>query len=107
MRDLELAARLGGDAGHVFFDVSEELRFEARLAEAGAVHRHERRTPAAGVAIEISREQVLAHTALAGDQHRGRTRCRAPCHGEQLPHATAGDDKPCLLQRSIEMRWRP
>ena len=105
MRELELAALLGAGAGHVSLDVSEELRFEARFGEAGAVHSHERRKPAAGLAMDISRNQVLAHAALAGDQDRGRTLRCALGHGEQFRHGTAGDDEACLLQRSTDMRW--
>ena len=80
--------------------------FEARFGEAGAVHRHERRKPAAGLAVDVSRDHVLAHTALAGDQDRGRTLCRALGHGEQFRHGTAGDDEVwLLLLRSIETGW--
>ena len=47
MRELELAALVAVGAGEAALDVSEELRLEQRLGQAGAVHGHERRLLAA------------------------------------------------------------
>ena len=104
MRELELAALVAVGAGEAAFDVSEELRLEERFGDAGAVHRHERRQPAAGVAVDISRDHVLAHTALARDQDLGRTLRRTRGHGEQFRHRRAGDDERWLLGWSTGTR---
>ena len=57
--------------------------------------------------MDILRDQVLAHTALAGDQDLGRTRCGALGQGQQFRHGTAGDDEAWLLLGSTGMRWEP
>ncbi len=54
MRELELAALVAVGAGEAALDVSEELRLEERFGDAGEVHRHERRQPAAGVGMDDS-----------------------------------------------------
>ena len=100
MRELELAALVAVGAGEAAFDVSEELRLEERFGDAGEVHRHERRQPAAGVAMDVSRDHVFAHPALAGDQDLGRALGRPLRHGEQFRHGRAGDDEVGLLQKS-------
>ena len=43
MRELQLAALVAIRAGEAALDVAEELRFEERFGEAGAVHRDEGR----------------------------------------------------------------
>ena len=100
MRELELAALVAVGAGEAALDVPEELRLEQRLGDAGAVHRHERRQLAAGVAVDVPRDHVLADAALAGDQDLGRTLCRTLGHGEQFRHGRAGDDEVWLLEGS-------
>ena len=104
MRELELAALVAVGAGEAAFDVAEELRLEERFGDAGAVHRHERRQPAAGVAMDVSRDHVFAHPALAGDQDLGRALRRPRGHGEQFRHGRAGDDEAWLLQRGTDTR---
>ena len=104
MRELELAALVAVGAGEAALDVAEELRLEERFGDAGAVHRHERRQPAAGVAMDVARDHVLAHAALAGDQDLGRALRRPRGHGEQFRHGRAGDDEAWLLQRSTGTR---
>ena len=100
MRELELAALVAIGAGEAALDVPEELRLEQRFGEAGAVDRHERRLPATGMAMDVARDQVLAHAALAGDQHLRGTLGRARRHREQFRHRRAGDDEAWLLQGS-------
>ena len=105
MRELELAALVAVGAGEAALDVAEELRLEERFGDAGAVHRDERRLPAARMAMDIARDHVLAHAALAGDQDLGRTLCRARGHGEQFRHRPAGDDEAWLLRGSTRTGW--
>ena len=104
MRELELAALVAVGAGKAPLDVSEELRLEERFGDAGAIHRHELRKPPAGVAVDVSRDHVLAHTTFTGDQDLGRTLGRSLRHGEQFRHRPADDDKACLLQGSTGTR---
>ena len=100
VRELELAALVAVSAGEAAFDVSEEFRLEERFGDAGAVHRHERRQSAAGVAVDISRDHVLAHSALACDQDLGGAFRRTRGHGEQFRHGRTGDDERWLLDWS-------
>ena len=51
--------------------VAEELRFEQRFGQAGAVDRHERPLGARALRVDGRGDQLLADAALAGDQHLG------------------------------------
>ena len=93
VRELQLAALVTVGAGEASFDVSEELRLEQCLGEAGAIHRHEWRVLADRVAVNVPRDQVLADAALAGNQHLGAARGGPFGHREQFPHCTAGNNK--------------
>ena len=104
MRELELAALVAVGAGEAALDVAEELRLEQRFGDAGAVDRHERRQPAAGVAVDVARDDVLADAALAGDQDLGGALRRPRGHGEQFRHGRAGDDEAWLLRGSTGTR---
>ena len=52
--------------------VPEEFRLEQRIGETGTVHGDKRRPVAGGMIVDISRDQILAHAALAGNQHLRR-----------------------------------
>ena len=102
MRKLELAALVTVGAGETPFDVSEELRLEKGLREAGTIHCHERRQPAGGMAMDVSCDQILAHPALAGDQNLARALCGAFGHREQFRHGAAGNDQAGMVREGID-----
>ena len=104
MADDGLNARLAnpkvrGEVKNGMLDFIEE-----RFGDAGAIHRHELRKPPAGVAVDVSRDHVLAHTTFTGDQDLGRTLGCSLRHGEQFRHRPADDDKVCLLRESTGTR---
>ena len=58
-------------AGERPLHVAEHLRLEQRLGKRGAVDRHERPTRAAAVLVDELGDELLARSALAGDERRG------------------------------------
>ncbi len=52
--------------------VAEELRLEQIARDRRAVELDERRVPAPAVEVQRARDQLLAGSGLAGDQHRGQ-----------------------------------
>ena len=69
--DLELAGLVAIGAGEAALHVAEQLRFEERLREPGAVHGHEGSAGAAAAGVERARDQLFADPALARDQDLG------------------------------------
>ena len=102
VRELELPPLVAVGAGEAALHVSEELRLQQRLGEAGAVHRHERRQLACRTTVDIACDQILADAALARDQRLGGAFCRAGSHREQFRHRTAGDDQAGVLRDGLD-----
>ena len=59
--------------------VAEQLALDQLLGDRGAVHLDERLVPPVRVAVDGPGHQLLAHPALAGDEH-GRVRGRGAAH---------------------------
>ena len=57
--------------GEAALHVAEQLRFEQRVGNAGAVDGDERRRATAAAMVDQARDDLLADAALAGDQHLG------------------------------------
>ena len=68
---LELAGLVAVGAGETALHVAEELRLEERLGNAGAVDRHKGLARPVGTVVDGSGDQLLADTALAGDEDLG------------------------------------
>ena len=75
---LQLARLVAIGAGEAALDVAEQLRFEQRLGQAGAVDRDERARGAGRVHVDLAGDEVLADAALAGDQDLGVAGRHAP-----------------------------
>ena len=67
--DLELALLVAIGAGEAALHVAEELGLEERLRKARAVHRDHGPSDPRATRVDGMRDQLLAHTALASDQH--------------------------------------
>ena len=93
---LQLAAFVAVGAGEAALDVSEELRFEERLGQAGAVDGDERPAGALRVGMDMTRDDVFADTALPGDEDFRIARRRPLGDLEDVEHGgTARDDRWC------------
>ena len=68
---LELADLAFGGAGEGALFVAEELAFEQRFGEGGAVEADERALPARAGIVDGPGDQLLADAAFAADQHGG------------------------------------
>ena len=68
---LELADLLLGRAGERALLVAEQLAFQQRLGQGGAVEADERAVLARAGVVDGPGDQLLADAALAADQHRG------------------------------------
>ncbi len=95
-------------AGERALLVTEELAFEDRLGDRGAVHGDERRIPTRAVLMHVPREELLSGSALAEDEERrarGRRVCRDvedALQGRTRPHDLArGEHFELLLQHAV------
>ena len=95
--DLELAGLVAVGAGEAALDVAEQLRFEQRLGQAGAVHRDERLVHARLTVVDGAGDEFLADAALAGDQDLGVGARDALDLLLQLHHLGADADERCGL----------
>ena len=68
---LEPAALVAVGVGEAALHVTEQLRFEQRVREAGAVDGDERAAAAAAALVNQPRDDFLADAALTGDEHLG------------------------------------
>ena len=73
----ELAGLVTVGAGEAAPDVAEELRFEQRFWQAGAIDGREHHRRAGAAAVDSPRDDLLADAALAGDQHFRIAACHA------------------------------
>src|SRR5262249_36790031 len=69
VRHLELALLVAVGPGEAALDVPEQLGFEQRLRQAGAVDRDERTLRPRASLVDRVRDQLFADAALSGDQH--------------------------------------
>ena len=69
--ELELARLVAIGAGEAALDVAEQLRFEQRLGQAGAVDGDERPCAARALCVDGIGHDLLADAAFAGNQHFG------------------------------------
>ena len=93
VRQLEAALAFLGGAGERALLVTEQLRLQQGLGERRAVHADERRVLAWALGMDGARDDFLAGTALAAQQHRGAPGRRLVNLGKHLLHArTAADD---------------
>ncbi len=69
MRHLELAELPTNGAGERPLLVTEQFRLEQCLGDGGAVDRNKRHRRAIAQGVKRAREQLLAGTALALDEH--------------------------------------
>ena len=90
VRELQLAGLVTVGAGEAALHVAEQLRFEKRLREAGAVDRDERTRSARGAHVDLSRDEILAHPALTGDEHLRVTRRHPLDERQDVRHLLAG-----------------
>ena len=89
---LELAGLVAIGAGEAALDVTEELRLEQRLGDAGAIDRHERLRAAARV-VDGPGDDLLAGAALAGNEDLGVGTSDALDLGFQVGNRLAGADQ--------------
>ena len=88
-RLFQLAAFLHYRAGERALFVAEQLAFQQRFGERGAVDGHKRLRCARAVAMDGARHQFLAGAAFAAHQHRGHGGRRLGDEIEYLPDARA------------------
>jgi hypothetical protein len=97
VRGLELARLVAIGAGEAALDVSEQLRFEECLGEAGAVHRREGHVGARAGVMNGARHDLLADAALAVDQDLRVAAGHAIDLGLQRRHRLAVADQADVL----------
>ena len=68
---LQQARPVAVRVGEAALDVAEQLGFEQRIGQAGAVDRDERLAGPGAAAVDQAGRDVLADAALAGDEHLG------------------------------------
>ena len=68
---LELAGSVGAGIGEGSLDVAEQLALEQRLGDGAHVHRHHGQGVAAGEAVQLAGQHLLARPVLAGDEDVG------------------------------------
>ena len=90
---LQLAELVAVGAGEAALDVAEELGFEQRFGQAGAVDGHEGPLGAGAPVVHGLRDQLLAGAALAGDQHLGVGSRHALDLGLQFGHRWTSSDE--------------
>jgi hypothetical protein len=90
--ELELARLVAIRAGEAAPRVAEQLRLEERLGEAGAVDGDERAAGAPRADVDQPRDEILAHAALARDEHFRVTGRGAASHGQNFEHERAAGD---------------
>ena len=91
---LQLAELVAIGAGEAALHVAEQLRFQQRFGEAGAIDGHERAVGAQRVRVDLARDEILADAAFTGDQDLGvadRGALREPQHFGEL--RTASDNR--------------
>ena len=79
-------------AGERALDVAEQLGFEQRLRDGGAVDRDERPVAVGAGPVDGDGQQFLAGAALAADEHGGVGLGHQPCPRQQLLHHRAAAD---------------
>src|SRR5690606_37609625 len=67
-------------------DVAEQLGLEQVFRDCAAVERHERGVTAIALAVDEARDELLAGSALAGDQHGRRVACDLRGNLERARH---------------------
>ena len=92
VRELDLPLLVAVGAGEAALHVSEQFGLEEGFGQPGAVHRHERGRLAGRLVVNESRNHVLAHAALAGNEYLRGALCGPLGNREQFGHGTAGDD---------------
>ncbi len=76
MFELTAAHRVGPGESPLF--VSEQLAFQERVVEGGAVYRDDRSAGGSGFEVDRARDQFLARSPFADDQKRPRHLGHAP-----------------------------
>ena len=89
---LEQAAVIANGAGERALGVAKELRLEQRLGDRTAVHRVELTLRPGARTVDGLREELLAGTALAGDEHARVALRHETRLGEQVLHLRAARD---------------
>ncbi len=84
-----------GGAGKGAANVAKELALEQLIRQRGAVDRHERRIAARPVNVDGARDELLAGSTLAADQHRRGRHRDAFAQIEHLLHSRAAPDHAC------------
>ena len=87
--NFELALLLDNGSGEGALLVAEELAFEQRLGQRGAIDRHARLVGACAVAMNGARHQLFARSALAEDQDGNLPRRHARDELVYVAHARA------------------
>ena len=85
-RRLQLADLVAIGAGEAALHVAEQLRFEQRLGQAGAVDRDERPAARGDSAWSVAGDEILADAALAGDEDLGVADGGAPRQAQHFRH---------------------
>ena len=86
----ELPELLAHGPGERPLFVPEQRRLDELRGDGRQVHGHERAVGAPGLAVDHPREQLLAGSALAQDEHRGVQRRHLAHEVEDVAHAPAG-----------------
>jgi hypothetical protein len=73
--------------------MSEELGLEQRIGQSSAVHGHECVSAPPRPGVNLTRDDVLAHAAFAGDEDLGIRDGRALGERHDVFHAGIGDDE--------------
>ncbi len=93
IRQLEQALLRGIRSAERAAVITEQFALEQMFGQRRAAQVHPRLLRAQRIMMQGTRHQLLAGTALAGDQH-GRARSRhALHHGHQAAHRLAGNDR--------------
>src|SRR5207245_10845717 len=84
---------------------AEQLALQDRLGDRRAVDRHERTLRAAGVLVKRAREELLAGSALAEEEHSRRARGRLADHvqGRAQRWALAHDGRCAARQAGAQL----
>jgi hypothetical protein len=90
-------------AGERALHVAEELALQQGLGDGGAVHRDERPGRSLRVRVDGAGDQLLAGSALAGDEHGDVGRSDADHPREQLTHRRGPTDQVVQLVSLAEL----
>ena len=92
--------------GECPLDMAEELRFQERLGNGGAVDLDERHVPLGAAMVRGAGDQLLARTGLAGNQHRAAGRRHELEAMDHLGDRPAVADDPVAVKVLTDDRWR-